>query len=402
MLAVYLLRPLLKKAPSWITGMAWALCAVRLLCPFSVESALSLMPRADTVSSAISANGAAGVSAENPNYAETAGEFLPTVLVAVWVIGAAAMCLYAAVSYIRLYCRLRVSVCDGDNVFLCDGARAPFIFGMFRPRIYLPSDIEEAQKEHILQHEYAHLARGDQFWKPLGFFVLSVYWFHPLVWVSYVLFCKDIELACDARVARQMTLAEKKAYSETLLACSVPSRKIAACPLSFAETSVKTRIKSVLRYQKPTVFVAVLSTVAVAAVAVCLMTAPKNEPPVVLQDEAVVPITELTTETPTEPVTEPVTQAVTEPTAENTTAALTAEPTTKKKKSKTTTTTAEPTTQRDKSVIYMIEPPEIEPIEVPYSSNSSLLPTVRREETTNVLGPIVWDYANDPYAAGRR
>lgn len=388
MLAVYLLRPLLKKAPSWITGMAWALCAVRLLCPFSVESALSLMPRADTISSALPANGIAGVSADMPSFAEAAGNFLPTVLVAVWAIGAATMCLYAAISYIRLYLQLRVSVCDGGNVFLCDGLRSPFIFGVFRPRIYLPSDIEEAKKEHILRHECAHLARGDQFWKPLGFFVLSVYWFHPLVWVSYVLFCKDIELACDARVVCQMSLSDKKAYSETLLACSVPNRKIAACPLSFAEISVKTRIKSVLCYRKPTVFVAVLSIVAVAAVAVCLMTAPKNEPPAVLQDEAVVPVTEFIADAQTEPITEAVTEPIAEPTAENTTAVPTAEPTAKKKKSKATTTTTEPATERNKPVVFPIEPPEIEPIEVPYSSNSSLLPTVVREETTNVLGPI--------------
>ncbi len=396
MLTLYLLRPLLKKAPPWITGMAWALCAVRLLCPFSVESALSLMPRADTVSGAISATASTGVPAVAPAPAEAAGRFLPTVLVAVWAFGAAAMCLYAAISYIRLYCRLRVSVCDGDNVFLCDRVRAPFVFGMFRPRIYLPSDIAETKKEHILQHEYAHLARGDQFWKPLGFFILSVYWFHPLVWVSYVLFCKDIELACDARVVRQMSLSDKKAYSETLLACSVSSRKIAACPLSFAETSVKTRIKSILCYRKPTVSVAVLSVVAVAAVAVCLMTAPKSEPPVEVQGEAVVLITEFTTEAPTEPVTETVTETVTEPTAENTTTVPTTEPTAKKKKSKTTTTTTEPATESRKQVGIPLEPPEIEPT-VPYSTTRA----TAYETTTERHGPVyIMDYYNPYYAGG--
>lgn len=306
MLAVFALRLLLKRAPKWITCLLWALLAVRLLCPFSVESAVSLVPNGETVTQSVAMQGIA-----QPTVETVASPLSAVNLVfGIWAGGAAILFLYAAVSYIRLYLRLRVHIQDSGNVYLCDGLKSPFIFGIFKPRIFLPSDITADRKTYILQHEFAHLARGDQFWKPLGFAILTVYWFHPLVWVSYILFCRDIELACDERVARRLSLADKKAYSETLLLCSVRPKSVAACPLSFAEVGVKARVKSVLRYKKPLVSVVVLSCIAVLAVAVCFLTEPKAETAPVAENtaesvaEATVPVPEPVTESNTELVTE--------------------------------------------------------------------------------------------------
>lgn len=389
MLAVFALRLLLKRAPKWIAVGLWALVAVRLLCPFSLESRLSLVPRAEAVTQTVVQSGAVQETVQpTARYSVPSDFFTVKLLFAVWAVGAAAMLLYAAVSFIRLALQLRVSVQDSEKVYLCDALKTPFIFGVFRPRVYLPSDISEPQKAYILRHEFAHLSRGDQFWKPLGFVILSVYWFHPLVWVSYILLCRDIELACDERVARGLSLAEKKAYSETLLLCSTRTRHIAAYPLAFAEVGVKARVKSVLRYKKPLVSIVALSCVAVLAVGVCFLTEPKAEP---VSVEAEISENEKLPEPVTEPITEVVTEPITEPTTEPATEEkTTAEPSTQKKASKTTT---EKSTESKKSVITPIEPPEISDIEPPYSGNSgSLLPSSTGGYMTTAPSQSIWDY----------
>lgn len=367
MLAVFALRPILKRAPKWIACLLWALVALRLLCPFSLESAVSLVPRAETVTQTVAQSAAMQGTAQQTVATAAPSLSAGNLAFTIWVSGAAAMLLYAAISYVRLYRQLRVHLHDSGNVYLCDGLQTPFILGIFRPRIFLPSGVTEPQKTYILHHEYAHLARGDQFWKPLGFAILSIYWFHPLVWVSYILFCKDIELACDERVVRNLSLQEKKVYSETLLLCSVRRKSVAACPLSFAEVGVKTRVKSVLRYKKPLVSVVVLSCIAVLAVAVCFLTEPKTQEAPVAEPSAepvaaiAVPVTEPMTEPVTEPVTEPATEAATEPVTEEATAT---EATTKKKTAKTTTTqamTTEETTESNKPIVLPVEPPEYVP-----------------------------------------
>lgn len=359
MLAVFALRLLLKRAPKWIVVCLWALVAVRLVCPFSLESSLSLVPRAEAVTQTVVQPGAVQATVQpTASPAALSDFFTDRLLFAVWAVGAAAMLLYAAVSFIRLALQLRVSVQDSEKVYLCDALKNPFIFGVFRPRVYLPSDIAEPQKSYILRHEFAHLSRGDQFWKPLGFVILSVYWFHPLVWVSYILLCRDIELACDERVARGLSLAEKKAYSETLLLCSTRTRHIAAYPLAFAEVGVKARVKSVLRCKKPLVSIVALSCVAVLAVGICFLTEPKAES---VSVEAEISENEKLPEPVTEPITEVVTEPITEPTTEPATEEKTiAEPSTQKKTSKKATTEAqtEKTTESNKPRVMPIEPPE--------------------------------------------
>ncbi|MGN0572111.1 MAG: M56 family metallopeptidase [Candidatus Fimenecus sp.] len=316
MLAVFLLRFCLQKAPKWVTCLLWALVAVRLAFPFSIKSEVSLVPNTADASEAIV------LTAQEKGYALSAAEPLGGsavgILFAVWATGMVAMLLYAVCSYLRLYLQLRISVHESGKIWLCDGLQTPFVFGVFQPRIYLPSVMQAPQKAYVLRHEFAHLSRGDQIWKPLGFLLLSIYWFHPLVWVSYFLFCRDMELACDERVVRKMPSAEKKAYAETLLLCSVRNRRIAACPLSFAEVGVKTRIKFVLRYKKPLVSVVVLSCIAVAAAAVCFLTESKPVEVYLVKSAAVqIDFTKTDPEIPTaaEDVTlhgtEPVTETVT-------------------------------------------------------------------------------------------
>ena len=194
----------------------------------------------------------------------------------VWLIGLAAMLLYALVSYLRLRRRVSASIPLRENIYVCDEVPSPFILGIVRPRIYLPSALDEAQRGSVLSHERAHLARHDHWWKPLGFALLAVYWFNPLLWLAYTLLCRDIELACDERVLRGMDAGQVKAYSSALLACSVPRRMIAACPLAFGEVGVGARVKNALRYKKPAFWVVAASVAVCVVVAACFLTNPER------------------------------------------------------------------------------------------------------------------------------
>lgn len=295
-LAVCLVRLLFKKAPRWLICALWALVAVRLVCPFSIESVLSLIPSAEPVAPEIvyAAQPAitSGVpvideavnpplaAAFTPSPAQSANPLQIAAFLAarIWLAGAALLLLYAAVSAIRLRLRVRMAVRLEGNVWQSEFVSSPFILGVFRPRIYLPYNMDARQQTMVLAHEHAHLRRGDQLWKPLGFVLLAAYWFNPLCWLAYVLLCRDIEAACDEKVVRALGTDCKKAYSEALLACSVPRRLIAACPLAFGETNVKTRIKAVLNYKKPAFWLVLAAVIASAAVAVCFLTDPKQPP----------------------------------------------------------------------------------------------------------------------------
>ena len=185
--------------------------------------------------------------------------------------------LYAAISALRLRLRVRTAVRLEGNVFQSEFVPSPFILGVLRPRIYLPFGLEPGAQDMVLAHERAHLKRGDQLWKPLGFLLLTAYWFNPVCWLAYVLFCRDIEAACDEKVVRELGESCKTAYSRALLQCSVPRRMITACPLAFGETGVKGRIKSVLNYKKPAFWVVLAAVFVSIAVAVCFLTDPKTD-----------------------------------------------------------------------------------------------------------------------------
>ena len=297
-LAVLALRLVSKRSPKWMNVLLWGIVALRLMLPFSIESALSLIPSAETVSPAVvqfdpAPTITSGVSvidnAVNPALSEHFAA-APTASVNplyvwteiagwVWLIGLGAMLLYALVSYLRLRRRVSVSLCVRENIYLCDAISSPFILGVVKPRIYLPSGLDEVQRQNVLSHERAHLTRRDHWWKPLGFALLAVYWFNPVLWLAYTLLCRDIELACDEKVIRDMDAAAKKAYSIALLSCSTHRNQISACPLAFGEVGVKERIKGVLNYKKPAFRVIAVAVIACIAAAVCFLTNPKEEVP---------------------------------------------------------------------------------------------------------------------------
>lgn len=292
-LAVVVLRLVFRRAPKWIHCLLWVLVALRLLFPVSIESALSIIPSAETVpvdtfmydtpviNSGVPVvdNAVNPVLSDNfapqPENSANPMQVLTGLATYVWVVGAALMLLYAAISTLRLRLRVRESVRLRDNVYRCDRIWTPFILGIIRPRIYLPTTLSDADTYSVVAHEMAHIQRRDHWWKPWGFLLLTVYWFNPLLWVGYVLLCRDIEAACDERVIRDMDLTQRKSYSDTLLACSAPRHLITACPLAFGETGVKSRIKSVLNYKKPAFWLIIVAIIATTVAAVCLLTDPK-------------------------------------------------------------------------------------------------------------------------------
>lgn len=295
-LAVLVLRLVSKRSPKWMNVLLWGMVALRLMLPFSIESALSLIPSAETVSPAVvqfdpAPTITSGVSvidnAVNPALSEhfaaapTASVnplYVWTYLAGwVWLIGLGAMLLYALVSYLRLRRRVSVSLCVRENIYLCDAISSPFILGVVKPRIYLPSGLDEVQRQNVLAHEQAHLARRDHWWKPLGFALLAVYWFNPVLWLAYTLLCRDIELACDERVIRTMDESAVKTYSTVLLACSMPRKAVITCPLAFGEVGVKERVRNALHYKKPAFWIVVASAVVCIVVAVCFLTNPPTD-----------------------------------------------------------------------------------------------------------------------------
>ena len=294
-LAVLVLRLVSKRSPKWMNVLLWGMVALRLMLPFSIESALSLIPSAETVSPAVvqfdpAPTITSGVNiidnAVNPALSEHFAA-APTMSVNplyvwtylagwVWLIGLGAMLLYALVSYLRLRRRVSVSLCVRENIYLCDAISSPFILGVVKPRIYLPSGLDEVQRQNVLSHEKAHLARRDHWWKPLGFALLAVYWFNPVLWLAYALLCRDIELACDERVIRTMDESAVKTYSTVLLACSMPRKAAITCPLAFGEVGVKERVRNALRYKKPAFWVVAASVAVCVVVAVCFLTNPER------------------------------------------------------------------------------------------------------------------------------
>lgn len=295
-LAVLVLRLGSKRSPKWMNVLLWGIVALRLVLPFSIESALSLIPSAETVSpAAVQFDPAptitSGVSvidnAVNPSlsehFAAVPGMSVNPLYVWteiagwVWLIGLGAMLLYMLVSYFRLRRRVSVSLPIQENIYLCDAISSPFILGIVKPHIYLPSGLDEVQRQNVLAHERAHLARYDHWWKPLGFALLAVYWFNPLLWLAYALLCRDIELACDERVIRTMDKSAVKTYSTVLLACSMPHKAVISCPLAFGEVGVKERVRNALHYKKPAFWVVAASAIVCVAVAVCFLTNPEHE-----------------------------------------------------------------------------------------------------------------------------
>lgn len=294
-LAVLVLRVVLKKAPKWVMPLLWGVVALRLVCLFSIESALSLIPSAETIPSEIVTETREPVLYEQATLDIVTNPTLPSaaevpvgvsrqqaqvdfnIYSVLWLAGMAALLVHALVSAEKLKRKLATAILLRDNIYESEFVDSPFVFGVVKPNIYLPMHMDEGTAAYVIAHERAHLARRDHWWKVLGYLVLALHWFNPLVWVAYILFCRDIELACDEKVVKGLDGAARADYSQALLSCAAPGRAVAACPLAFGEGNIKTRVKSALHYKKPAFWVAAVAVLAVVIVAVCFLTNPKSE-----------------------------------------------------------------------------------------------------------------------------
>ena len=291
-LAVMLLRLLLKKAPKWITVVLWGIVAVRLVCPFSIESVLSLIPSSEVVSPDIMMDKTPEINTGIPIINQVinpviSGSFTPDpgtsanplqlwipTFAVIWIIGMVALLVYTVISYAKVKRKIGTAVLLRDNIYQSENVVSPFVLGIIKPKIYLPFNMNEKDMEHVVAHEMAHIRRKDHLWKPLGFLLLTLHWFNPLMWLGYVLLCRDIELACDEKVIKELDHDARADYSQALLTCSVNRRMIAACPLAFGEVGIKDRVKSVLSYKKPAFWIIIVAVLACIVLAVCFLTNP--------------------------------------------------------------------------------------------------------------------------------
>ena len=291
-LAVLAIRLILKKAPKWVNVLLWGIVAVRLICPFSIESALSLIPSTETISPEIMMDWTPEISTGIDSLDQIVNPVISTsfapqemasanplqILIPVaanlWFLGLLILLAYTAISYLTLRHKLRTAVILRDNIFQCETVSSPFVLGILKPRIYLPYAMDGKNLIYVVAHEKAHIRRKDHWWKPLGFLLLTVYWFNPLMWVAYILLCRDIELACDEKVIAELENGQRADYTQALVSCAVNRRMIAACPLAFGEVGVKDRVKSILNYRKPAFWIIVTALVACGVVAVCFLTDP--------------------------------------------------------------------------------------------------------------------------------
>ena len=293
--AVLILRLVLKKAPKWVNVLLWGIVAVRLICPFSFESALSLIPSAETFPEKIISGPSFDVQTgitpidnrindylgdryfEGVTVPTNNGNNVMTILTIVWIIGILLLATYTVISYWRLHREIDTAVRYKDNIFQSENVSSPFVLGLIKPRIYLPFKLDGQDMEHVVAHEQAHIRRKDHWWKPLGFLLLTIHWFNPLMWLAYVLLCRDIELACDEKVIKGLSNEQRADYTQALVTCSVNRRMIAACPLTFGEVGVKERVKSVMNYKKPAFWVIIIAVIVCVGVAVCFLTNPKQD-----------------------------------------------------------------------------------------------------------------------------
>lgn len=299
-LAVLCIRLLFRKIPKWITCLLWGVVAIRLIFPFSIESAFSLQLSAEPIRTSTmvegelipyvpSVNSNIGVVENTVNpllaeafaYQETESvaplQIATEIAGSVWLSGMVVLLIFALVSMIKLRLRVREAVRYKENIYICDAVKSPFILGIIKPRIYLFSALSDEEMDYIIAHERAHLKRKDHLWKPFGYLLLCIYWFNPLCWIAYIMLCKDIELACDEKVIKDMSFGDKKEYSRVLLFCATQRHLVMACPLAFGEVGVKERVKTVLNYKKPTFWITIAAIVVCAIVAICFLTNPAKE-----------------------------------------------------------------------------------------------------------------------------
>lgn len=312
MVAVIVLRLLLNKSPKGMRYFLWAMVGLRLIFPFEIESPFSVLPSKTELENVPVPT--TNVAENTVSVAVSEGINILEVLTYIWITGAVIMLLYMLISFIRVHLMVRESVLYKDGIYLCDHVRSPFVLGIVNPKIYLNSLMSKRDMKLIVAHERTHIKHGDNIWKPLGFILLSIYWFNPLCWVSYFLFVKDIELFCDESVVKNLSEQDKKNYSYALLSCSTSKNMITACPLAFAENSVKTRVRNILSYKKPAVYIIAISVTLCVVTMLMFMTSPVSAKEVERTENVTPTISETVAETtvPTQAPTEIETQAPTQ------------------------------------------------------------------------------------------
>jgi len=273
--AVMIFRLIARRMPRWIICLLWGLVAIRLVCPFSIESPFSLVPPSEVTPKMILSEPHyklnIATEAELPG-TYGSGNILITEPDVIWICGVLVLLFYVMIVNLRLRKQLKEAVLLQKKIYLCDYVLSPFVFGLFCPHIYLPSGINESDMKYVIAHEMAHLQRKDHIWKMMAFLILTIYWFNPLNWAAFILFCRDTELACDEKVIKNWSVPEKKAYSESLLSCSFKKRIAIVYPLGFGEVGVKQRVKNILSYKKPTFGILLLSFLVLIGGGICFLT----------------------------------------------------------------------------------------------------------------------------------
>ena len=291
-LAVLGLRFLLKKAPKRVNVLLWGIVAVRLVCPFSIESTFSLIPSAEIIPEAVMSGANFEIQTGLDHVDESINNYLGdlnldgvivpsinttnavTVLSVVWLVGIFLLIAYAVISYWRFHRKVDTAVLLRNNIYQCETVVSPCVLGVILPKIYLPFKMDSKKLEYVIAHEQAHIRRGDHWWKPLGFLLLTIHWFNPLVWIAYMLLCRDIEFACDEKVIKELNNQDRADYTQALVECSMSRRSLNACPLAFGEVGVKERVKSIMKYRRPALWVNILAVTICAVVALCFLTNP--------------------------------------------------------------------------------------------------------------------------------
>lgn len=297
---ILILRLIFKNAPRLIFCILYGIVAIRLIFPFSVESNFSLIPKTDNIENEIIQNTFSNNNFSiiqnnqsneeipdlnmnntdninnNLTFTESENDFF--IVDIIYLSVTVLILLYGVISYVRLKNQIVASKKIKNSYYICDNIQVPFILGIIKPKIYVPSELKDPELSFVLCHEKAHIKRFDNIWKPLGYILLSIYWFNPLIWIAYIMFCKDIEIAADEKVIKELGEDSKKSYSETLLSYSTKNQKlVTACPVAFGEIGVKERIKSILNYKKPTVIIIVIAIVLCIVIAICFLTSPMTD-----------------------------------------------------------------------------------------------------------------------------
>lgn len=281
---VIVLRFVLKTMPKRVICYLWGIVAIRFICPFSITSSLSLLPATIPIRpSVIHITQGTTIKTEymtqDPITIIFGNKDLLHILFIIWLLGVVVLTIYALSSFFRMKQLIKEAVCLRENIWLCDNINSPFIFGIIKPKIFMSSSIELKPIPYVVAHEQAHLKRKDPLWKLIGFLLLCIYWFNPLIWIAYILFCRDVELACDEYVIKNYSFFDRKQYAEALLQCSTPKKAIITYPLAFGEIGVKERIKNVLNYKKPKFWIVITGAIICIIFAVCFLSDPVSEFP---------------------------------------------------------------------------------------------------------------------------